>query len=490
MILEPPRSDYGVLKLFINGKWVESSSREYAEVYDPGFGKVIAKVPMATEAEVDEAVEAAYEAFKSWSKLPVPDRLQYIFKMKYAMEERKEIIARANTQNHGKVIRESRGDLRRSIENVEAAISVAYTLAKGEYQQEIAKGVDEVLIREPLGVFAVVSPYNFPVMIPFWFIPYALALGDTLVVKVSSTTPVPMVLVMEALASELPPGVLNVIYSDHKVGEHLVTHPLVEGTAFVGTSNAALRLYELSASKGKRFLGGGSAANYAVVMPDADLERTVHNLRDSKFGNTGQRCLAIQNIVLVGDIYDKFKEQFLNLAKEIRIGYGLDERSEMGPMASRKYRDNVIKMIEEGLKEGAKLALDGRGVRVEEYPDGFYLGPTVLEGVTPDMKVAREEIFGPVANLLRADSLDQAIEWINKNKYHHSASIFTRSGKYAREFLHNVYVGNVGINIGIAAPVGWFPFGGKRLAGVGSHHPQMDAVDFFTDRKVGIVRWF
>ncbi|ACB07250.1 CoA-acylating methylmalonate-semialdehyde dehydrogenase [Candidatus Korarchaeum cryptofilum] len=490
MILEPPRSDYGVLKLFINGKWVESSSREYAEVYDPGLGKVIAKVPMATEAEVDEAVEAAYEAFKSWSKLPVPDRLQYIFKMKYAMEERKEIIARANTQNHGKVIRESRGDLRRSIENVEAAISVAYTLAKGEYQQEIAKGVDEVLIREPLGVFAVVSPYNFPVMIPFWFIPYALALGDTLVVKVSSTTPVPMVLVMEALASELPPGVLNVIYSDHKVGEHLVTHPLVEGTAFVGTSNAALRLYELSASKGKRFLGGGSAANYAVVMPDADLERTVHNLRDSKFGNTGQRCLAIQNIVLVGDIYDKFKEQFLNLAKEIRIGYGLDERSEMGPMASRKYRDNVIKMIEEGLKEGAKLALDGRGVRVEEYPDGFYLGPTVLEGVTPDMKVAREEIFGPVANLLRADSLDQAIEWINKNKYHHSASIFTRSGKYAREFLHNVYVGNVGINIGIAAPVGWFPFGGKRLAGVGSHHPQMDAVDFFTDRKVGIVRWF
>ena len=490
MILEPPKSDYGVLKLFINGKWVESSSSEYVDVYDPGLGKVIAKVPMATEAEVDEAVEAAYEAFKSWSKLPVPDRLQYIFKMKYVMEERKEAIARANTQNHGKVIRESRGDLRRSIENVEAAISVAYTLAKGEYQQEIAKGVDEVLIREPLGVFAIVSPYNFPVMIPFWFIPYALALGDTLVVKVSTTTPLPMVLVMEALASELPPGVLNIIYSDHKVGEHLVTHPLVEGTAFVGTSTAALRLYELSASKGKRFLGGGSAANYAVVMPDADLERTVHNIRDSKFGNTGQRCLAIQNIVLVGDIYDKFKESFLNLAKEIRIGYGLDERSEMGPMASKKYRDNVMKMIEEGLREGAKLVLDGRGVRVEDYPDGFYLGPTVLEDVTPDMKIAKEEIFGPVANLMRADSLDQVIEWINKNKYHHSASIFTKSGKHAREFLHNVYVGNVGINIGIAAPVGWFPFGGKRLAGLGSHHPQMDAVDFFTDRKVGIVRWF
>lgn len=489
-LLEPPRHNYGRVGLFINGKWVESSTSNYAPVYDPGKGDVIAEVPMATKAEVDEAVEAAYEAFKTWSKLPVPDRLQYIFRMKYLLDENKETLARVNTQNHGKVIRESRGDLRRSIENIEAAISVAYTLAKGEYQQEIAKGVDEVLIREPIGVFAVVSPYNFPIMIPFWFIPYALALGDTLVVKVSTTTPLPMVMVMELLAKELPPGVLNLIYTDHAVGEHLVTHPLVEGTAFVGTSSAAIRLYEISASKGKRFLGGGSAANYAVVMPDADLERTVHNIRDSKFGNAGQRCLAIQNIVLIGDLYEKFKNAFLELAKGIRIGYGLDERSEMGPMASKKYKENVIRMVESALEEGAKLALDGRELRLTEYPNGFYIGPTVLEEVTPDMKIAREEIFGPVANLMRAESLDEVIDWINRNKYHHSASIFTSSGKHAREFLHNVQVGNVGVNIGIAAPVGWFPFGGRRLAGLGSHHPQMDTVDFFTDRKIGIVRWF
>ncbi len=489
-MLEPPKMDYGRVKLFVNGRWVESSTSNYAQVYDPGRGEVIAEVPMATKAEVDEAVEAAHEAFKTWSGLPVPDRLQYIFRMKYLLEENKEMLARVNTQNHGKVIRESRGDLRRSIENVEAAISVAYSLAKGEYQQEIAKGVDEVLIREPLGVFAIVSPYNFPIMIPFWFIPYALALGDTLVVKVSTTTPLPMVMVMELLAKELPPGVLNLIYTDHIVGEHLVTHPLVEGTAFVGTSDAALRLYELSASRGKRFLGGGGAANYSVVMPDADLERTAHNLRDSKFGNTGQRCLAIQNIVIIGDIYERFKNAFLELAKGVRIGYGLDERSEMGPMASRRYRENVIRMVDLALEEGAKPLLDGRDFRSADYPNGFYLGPTVLEGVTPDMKIAREEIFGPVANLMRAESLEEVIEWINKSKYNHSASIFTSSGKHAREFLHSVQVGNVGINIGIAAPVGWFPFGGRRISGVGSHHPQMDAVDFFTDRKVGIVRWF
>lgn len=491
-LLQPPKTNYGKVKLFINGKWIESSTDKYVPIYDPGRGEVIAEMPLATKEEVDAAIDAAYEAFKSWSKLPVPDRLQYIFKMKFLMEENKETLARVNTQNHGKVIRESRGDLRRSIENVEAAISVAYSLAKGEYQQEIAKGIDEILIREPLGVFTIVSPYNFPIMIPFWFIPYALALGDTLVVKASGTTPLPLMTTLEILAEALPPGVLNLVYTDHEIGEYMVTHPKVEGTAFVGTSSAALRLYELSAKHGKRFLGGGSASNYAVVMPDADLERTVHNLRDSKFGNTGQRCLAIQNIVIVGDddFYNKFKNAFVELAKKIRIGYGLDETSEMGPMASKKYRENVIKWIETGLSEGAKLVLDGRGYKNPEYPNGFYIGPTILEEVTPDMKVAREEIFGPVANLLRARNIDEVIEWINNNKYHHSAAIFTRNGKLAREFVHNAYVGNVGVNIGIAAPVGWFPFGGKRLAGLGSHHPQIDVVDFFTDRKIAIVRWW
>uniref|UniRef100_A0A7C2VLW7 CoA-acylating methylmalonate-semialdehyde dehydrogenase n=1 Tax=Ignisphaera aggregans TaxID=334771 RepID=A0A7C2VLW7_9CREN len=491
-LLEPPRQNYGKLRAFINGKWIEPEAKTYLPVYDPGTGKVIGEVPQVTKEVVDEAVEAAYEAFKSWSRLPVPERAKYIFRMWNVLEENKELLARANTHNHGKTIKESRGDLRRTIENVEAAISAIYTLSKGEVQRDIARGIDEVLLREPLGVFAVVSPYNFPIMIPFWFIPYALALGDTLVVKASSVTPVPMMIALEVLAETLPPGVLNLIYTDHEVGEYLVTHKLVEGTAFVGTTSAGLRLYELSAKHGKRFLGGASASNYAVVMPDCNLERTVATLRDSKFGNTGQRCLAIQNIVVVGDeeFYNKFKNAYAQAARELKIGHGLDESTDMGPMASKKYLNNVLNMIEKGLEEGAKPVLDGRGFKHPEYPDGFYIGPTILENVTPDMTIAREEIFGPVANLLRAENLDEAIEWINKNKYHHSAAIFTSSGKVAREFMHRADVGNLGINIGIAAPVGWFPFGGKRLSGLGSHRPQMDTIDFFTDRKIAIIRWW
>ena len=491
-MLQPPKLNYGRMKLFINGKWIESSTSSYLPVYDPGKGEIIAEMPSATKEEIDEAVEAAYEAFKSWSRTPVPERLQYIFRMKYLLEENKEKLARINTQNHGKTIRESRGDLRRTIENVEAAISALYSIAKGEFQQEIARGIDEVMMREPLGAFAVITPYNFPIMIPFWFIPYALALGDTLVVKVSPVTPLPMMAVMEILANELPPGVLNLVYADDATSEHLVTHPLVEGTAFVGTSRVGLRVYELSASHGKRFLGGGSASNYAVVMPDADLDRAVNVLRESKFGNTGQRCLAIQNIVIVGDdqFYDKFRSSFVESAKQIKIGYGLDETVDMGPMASSRYKESVVRWIEKGLSEGASMVLDGRNVTVPEHPNGFYIGPTVLERVTPDMNVAREEIFGPVANLMRADSLDEAVEWINRNKYHHSAVIFTSNGKWARDFLQSVNVGNVGVNIGIAAPVGWFPFCGRRLSGLGSHHPQIDVIDFFTDRKVGIIRWF
>lgn len=491
-ILQPPRRTYGTLKLLVGGKWVESSSLVKHPVYDPGLGEVIAEVPMATREEAEHAVEVAYESFKTWSNLPVPDRVQYLFRIKQILEEHKEELARVNTQNHGKTIRESRGDLRRTIENVEAAIAIAYTLAKGEFQREIARGIDEIMVREPLGVFLVISPYNFPIMIPFWFIPYALVLGNTLVVKASSTTPIPLVYTFELLASALPPGVVNIVYTDHEVGERLVTHHMIEGTAFVGTTSAALRLYELSARAGKRYLAGGSASNYAVIMPDADLERTIYALRDAKFGNTGQRCLAIQNIVVVGrdEFYDKFKRAFVEVSKKIKIGYGLDETTEMGPMASRKYLENVIKLIEKAIDEGARVVLDGRNYKNPDYPKGFYLAPTIIEDVTPDMTIAREEVFGPVANLMRAKDLDEAIDWINRNKYHHSACIFTSSGKSAREFANRVYVGNVGVNIGIAAPVGWFPFGGRKLAGLGSHHPQIDVLDFFTDRKVVITRWW
>jgi len=491
-VLEAPRRFWGRLRSFVDGRWVEGHPLGFGQLFDPGLGEVIGEVPLGGREDVDEAVEGAYEAFKTWSRTSVPDRLQYLFRIKWVLEEHKEDIARVNTQNHGKSISDSRGDLRRTIENIEASISALLTLSKGEYQREIAKDIDEVMMREPLGVFSIITPYNFPVMIPFWFIPYAIALGDTVVVKVSPVTPIPMTYVMELMAEVLPPGVLNLVHIDNSVVEYLVTHKLVEGTAFVGTSTIAQRLYEASARAGKRFLGGGSATNYAVVMPDASLERTVETLIHSKYDNAGQRCLAIQNIVVVGDdnFYNKFRGAFIERAKALRAGYGLDESVEMGPMTTEQYRQNVVRKVESAINAGAKVVLDGRGYKVPDYPRGFYLGPTMLENVGPDMDIVSEEVFGPVANLIRASNLDEVIDWINRGKYHHSAAIFTQNGAWARYFVNNVNVGNVGVNIGVAAPAGWFPFGGRGISGLGSHHPQIDVTDFLTDRKTAIIRWF
>lgn len=491
-VLKPPKSSWGLLKNFINGKWLNANSIANLPIYDPGIGEVIGEVPLGGKEDVDLAMETAYEAFKDWSLKPILERLQYLFKIKYILEQYKEDFAIVNTQNHGKAINDSRGDLRRAIENVEASIAMLLSLSKGEYQSEVAKDIDQYVVKEPLGVFSIITPFNFPIMIPFWFIPYAIALGNTLVVKVSPVTPAPMNYVMEKLSDVLPPGVVNLIHLDNSAVEYLVMHKLSEGTAFVGTSSIALKLYESAAKSGKRFLGGGSATNYAVVLEDADLTKTVETLIHSKYGNAGQRCLAIQNIVIVGgdDFYNRFKEAFKERAKRLIIGYGLNEKVEMGPMTTLQYKNNVIKKIENALSEGCKLVLDGREYKNQEYPNGFYLGPSILEDVYPDMSIAKEEIFGPVANLMRAKNLDEAIEWINKSKYHHSATVFTRNGYLAKEFARRVKVGNVGINIGTAAPAGWFPFGGRGLAGIGTQHPQIDVVDFFTDRKIIINRWF
>jgi malonate-semialdehyde dehydrogenase (acetylating)/methylmalonate-semialdehyde dehydrogenase len=490
--VELPRKEWGILKNYIGGKWIDGQAINEAPLYDPGKGEIIGHVPLAGKELVDEAVEVAYEAFKDWSKTTIPDRLQYLFKLKWILEEQMENLARVNTLNHGKPLNDSRGDLRRAIENVEASIAMLLSLSKGEYQGRVARDIDEILMREPLGVFSIITPYNFPIMIPFWFIPYAIALGNTVVVKVSPITPIPMTYTMELLSEVLPKGVVNLIHIDNSVVDYMASHKLIEGTAFVGTSNIALKLYESVARAGKRFLGGGSATNYAVVMEDAILDKTVETLIHSKYGNTGQRCLAIQNIVIVGndDFYNKFKNSFYERAKRLKIGYGLMGGVEMGPMTTERYRQNVVNKTEKAIEEGAKILLDGRNFKSEEFPKGFYLGPIILEEVHPNMEIVKEEIFGPVANLMRAGNLEEAIELINNAKYHHSSVIFTQSGAIARKFINEAKVGNVGINIGTAAPVGWFPFGGRGISGIGTQHPQIDVLDFFTDKKIAIIRWF
>jgi len=418
--------------------------------------------------------------------------LKYLFKIRNLLLDHFEELAAVNTQNNGKTIHESRADLRRTIENVDMAIAVAQTLAKGEVLPQIAEGVDESVVKEPLGVFAIVTPFNFPIMIPFWFIPYAIVLGNTVVVKPSEIAPVPTVYVMKLIQEEvkLPPGVINLVHGSREAVEALISHKLTCGVAFVGSTPVAKSIYKMAGEHGKRVLANGGAKNSIVVMPDADLSRTIPSIVSSFFGNAGQRCLAGSNLLAVGEIHETLVRKFSQAARELRVGYGLDEQTEMGPVISSSAKRRIMGYIESGISEGAKLILDGRNIHVVNYPEGFYLGPTIFDDVSPDMPIAKHEIFGPVASVIPVQDLDQAIELINNGtEYGNMASIFTSSGRTAREFARRVNAGNIGVNIGVAAPAASFPFGGRKESFFGILHAQSDTVDFFTDKKVIITRW-
>lgn len=491
VLLSEVKKDYGRIPIYIDGEFKESETENWMNVMNPAKDEVIGRVPFVTSEEVDEAVDAATRAFEKWRKIPLPRRVQYIFRIKQVLEDHKEEIARIITQNHGKAIDDARGEVRRMIENVETAISIAYTLLKGENLDEIASGIDEYLVREPMGVFAIIGPFNFPVMSPFWFIPHALVVGDTVVVKPSETTPISFHWVNKLLDDiGLPPGVFNVIYGRAEAGERLISHKDVRGVAFVGSTGVAKKIYELAGKLGKRACLQCSAKNYAIVMPDADMNRAATNLISSFYGNTGQRCLANAVLVPVGDSYNKIVPKFIELARQLKMGYGLDESVELTPLATKKGKEKVLYYIEKGLEEGAKLILDGRNIKVEEYPNGYFIGPTVFDEVNKDMTIAKEEIFGPVASIIRVDSLDEAIETANDTRYGNASSIFTSSGRAAREFRRRIKVGNIGINIGIAAPMAFFPFGGMKESFFGVVHGQITSIDFFTDVKIIIERWW
>jgi malonate-semialdehyde dehydrogenase (acetylating)/methylmalonate-semialdehyde dehydrogenase len=480
------------LKLLVNGEWKDSKSGEMYPSFNPSTGEVIANVPYVSKEEVNEAVVAAQHAFPKWSNMPITERVKYLFKMKQAFDNHAEDLARINSENHGKTIVESRGDVRRAIDNIESAISVAYTLAKGQTLDQIANDIDESMVKEPLGVFGIICPFNFPLMIPFWFIPYAVVLGDTLVVKPSEITPVPMDLATKIIMDEVkpPPGVLNIIHGGRESSEALISHEDVQGIAFVGSTPVAKQVYKLAGEHGKRSLVNGGAKNPIVVMPDADLDVSVPAIVSSFFGNAGQRCLAGANLVTVGDIHDKVLSKFKRATSQLKIGDAMSEQTDMGPVVSKTAKQRILGNIEQGVDEGAKPILDGRGVTIAEFPDGYYLGPTIFDSVTSDMKLAKQEIFGPVASTIEEESLDAAIDFINSNtKFGNMASIFTTSGKAAREFRRRVNAGNIGINIGVASPAGNFPFGGRRESFYGILHAQVDTVEFFTDKKVIISRW-
>lgn len=484
--------DYGKLELLIDGRWQGSASTQIQRIYDPGKGRPIGEVPFSTREEVNLAVEPSQISFEKWSRKPILERVEYLFKMRQVLQNHFEELATINTQNHGKILEESRGELMRVMDNLESAISTAYTLSKGETFDQIAEGIDEHSVKEPLGVFAIVTPFNFPLMVPFWFIPYAIVLGDTIVVKPSEIDPVPtshMVKIIQEVG--LPPGVLNLVHGSKDVVEALVAHNDVKGITFVGSTPVAKRIYKLAGEFGKRAIVNGGAKNSIVILPDARIDSTISPIVSSFFGNAGQRCLAGSNLIPIGrETKEKVKENLLRAAGDLKVGYGLDDSAKMGPVISSAAKERIAGYLEKGINEGADLILDGRKRTVPDYPDGFYLGPTIFDEVTDEMSVAREEIFGPVASVVSADSLDKAIESINKNtNFGNMACIFTSSGASARKFKRETNAGNIGINVGVAQPAAPFAFGGRRESFYGILHAQMDTVDFFTDKKIVISRW-
>ena len=494
-VLDEPIKEVRTLKNYIGGEWVESKG-EIVDVVNPATMKTIAKVPISTKEEIDAAVQAANEAYYDWRRTTPLARSRMLFNLKALLEDNFEKASRIQTQEHGKCIDESRGESRRGIENVEVACGIP-TLQQGYISEDVASGIDEWCMPTPLGVFGVIGPFNFPWMIPLWSIPYAVATGNTVVVKPSSEVPNSQTFLTE-LAEEagFPPGVWNMVHGGRTVVNGMLEHPDIKGITFVGSTPVGRDvIYRRCGETGKRVIAQCGAKNFMTIMPDCSVDNTIAAMMTSFFGNTGQRCLAAANAVIVGDddrFYEEFVAKVVEKASQIKIGYGLDESIQMGPLRDEAKKQNVLKYIDIGLQEGAELALDGRDFTLQgDLPDDCFIGPSVFTNVHPDSRVGAEEIFGPVMSIMRVKDLDEAIRISNENAFGNGHSIFTQDGKAARYYQYNIDSGNVGINIGITAPVAFFPFSGMKDSFFGILHTQgKEAIRFFTESKVVIQRWF
>lgn len=478
------------IKNYIGGKWLDSQSTDLLDVRNPATDEVLARVPMSTPSEVESAIAAARAAFSEWRETPPYTRARKMFHLKELMEESFEDISRLIVEENGKTIDEARGETRRAIENVEGAAGIP-SLMQGYNLEDVAQSIDEDCVRQPVGVFAVIGPFNFPLMVPMWFLPYAVATGNTYIVKPSEQTPLSQNKLFELFEEVgFPDGVLNLVNGAKDVANQLLESPGIAGISFVGSTPVAKHVYRTAAGNGKRVQAQGGAKNFLVVMPDANLNGTVAAIMTSAYGCAGERCLAGSVVLAIGDVYEPLKQRLVEAASKLTVGNGNDEGTQMGPVISRAAKDRILGKIEQGLQEGAKLALDGRGCVPPRYPSGYFVGPTIFDEVTPGMKIAREEIFGPVLSIMRASSFDEALSIIDAIPFGNAASLFTASGKLARDFKYRVRCGNIGINVGIAAPVASFPFAGMKDSFFGDLHGQgTDGINFFTDRKVVISRW-
>ena len=459
-----PPQEVKVLKNYVGGKWIDPENNGYLEVENPATGEILAKVPLSTTEATNQAIEAAFAAYPGWSATPVARRVRYLFELNELLRANEEKISRTLVAEMGKSMTDAIAEMKRVYENIEVAAGMP-VLQQGDKIIGSSFDIDGEVLRLPLGVFAMIAPFNFPAMVPFWFLPYALATGNTFVLKTSKQVPMTMQLITEYLDQVgLPPGVFNLVNGDKTVSEAFMDSPKVKGISLVGSTPTCKLVAERCAKTNKRFQAMGSAKNHLVVMPDAKLDQVIRNATTSCYGCAGQRCMASSVIIGVGEIYETVCERFIADSKNVIVANPLDpafidEPMVMGPVISKKAKDFILAMIEEGIKEGATLALDGRDIVVPGCEKGYFIGPTVFTGVKPHMKVHDTEIFGPVVSLMKADTLEEAIQIINDHKYGNGASIYTQNGYYARKFKLEVEAGMIGINIGIPAPVAYLPFG-------------------------------
>ena len=476
---------------YVGGRWVASDTTRYAEVRNPSTDALLARVPLGTAADVDRAVQAALKAYPAWRMTPPVQRVKPLWKLKNLLEQHYDDLARVVTLEHGKTMDESRSSVRRAIDNVDLAFGTPDRMM-GTALEDIAAGIDCHTVRQPLGVFAAITPFNFPLMVPMWFLPHAVACGNCYIVKPSERVPLSQVRMFELMHDAgFPDGVVNLVNGAKEVVDGILDHPGIAGVSFVGSSPVAHYVYRRAAEKGKRVQALGGAKNFVVVMPDADIPKAAQVSTESCFGCAGERCLANSVVLAVGEAHGKIRDKLIEEAKRIRVGDGTESGVTMGPLITRQHLEKVRGYIEKGIAEGAKLVLDGRGYQDPKHPDGYFLGPSVFDDVTPEMTIGREEIFGPVLCLMKANDFDEAVGIVQRHELGNATSIFTSSGKWAREYRYRVEPSMLGVNIGVASPMAFFPFGGAKGSFYGDlkAHGQ-DSIEFYTDKKVVITRWF
>jgi malonate-semialdehyde dehydrogenase (acetylating)/methylmalonate-semialdehyde dehydrogenase len=472
-----------LLDNYVGGRWTAASSPETLPVTNPATGETLARVPLSSAPDLDAAVRAAREALPAWRAVSVIERGRRLFALRQALEARREELARSVTSEMGKTLGDARAEVARMIEMVECACAVPTTM-QGRILEDVSRNVDAETVRQPVGVCAAIVPFNFPAMVPFWFLPFAIACGNTFILKPSEQVPLTQQIAFEMLDQlDLPPGVVNLVNGGREVVEGILDHPGIDAVSFVGSAPVARIVYE-------RVQALGGAKNHMVVMPDAVIDKTVAGIIGSAFGAAGQRCMAGSVVVTVGEAHDRLVPRLREATERLTVGDGLDENTDVGPVISEGARDRIRAAIDRAAEDGAEPVVDGRDPG-GDLPAGAYVGPTILDGVSPDMEAAREEIFGPVLSVIQTGSLDEAIEVVGRSRFGNGVSIFTESGAAVRRFRHEVQAGMVGVNIGVAAPVAFFPFSGWNDSFLGDLHAHGgDAVDFYTRKKTVTSRWF